>query len=64
MVLVYNGTDTTVSLNSCTITYNHADYDASGGEHGGGIYLDAGTLTVQNTIIAENIRRWFIFYDR
>ena len=47
-----------VSMNACTVAYNHADYDSSGSERGGGVYFDstATILTVKNTMVARNYR--------
>jgi hypothetical protein len=46
----------TLDLKNCTIAGNHSDYDNSGGEQGGGLTMNGGTLTVSNTIIADNFR--------
>lgn len=42
------------ALNNVTIAENAADTLLLGGSVGGGLFVDAGTLTIRNSIIAEN----------
>ncbi|NJN98417.1 MAG: CSLREA domain-containing protein, partial [Anaerolineales bacterium] len=42
-------------LYNVTIANNTADSDGSGDGDGGGVYLNSGSLTAQNSIIADNI---------
>jgi CSLREA domain-containing protein len=46
----------TISLTNVTVTNNRSDSDNSGGEQGGGIFRNAGTITLKNTIVAGNFR--------
>lgn len=51
---IYQGAGVNATLNNVTIANNTADYDASGGiDDGGGIY-QLGTVTVKNSLIANN----------
>lgn len=49
-------TDTTATtvINNSTIASNQADSDNAGGGNGGGVNNLAGTLTIKNTIVADN----------
>jgi CSLREA domain-containing protein len=46
----------TVVLTNVTITNNRSDSDNSGGEQGGGISRNFGTVTLKNTLVAGNFR--------
>lgn len=48
-------TTSTTVINNSTIVSNRADSDNSGGGNGGGINNLAGTVTVKNTIVANNL---------
>ncbi len=43
-------------MTNTTITDNRTDSDDSGSEDGGGVYVDAGTVTLHNTIVSSNVR--------
>lgn len=43
-----------VTLNHVTVAYNNADDNNAGGGNGGGLYRFSNTLTIQNSIIAQN----------
>jgi uncharacterized repeat protein (TIGR01451 family) len=53
---IFNDTSGTTNSTNCTITNNRSDSDNSGGEQGGGIIVNAGTVTLKNTIVAGNFR--------
>src|SRR5207302_2019849 len=44
----------TLTLTNVTITNNHSDFDDSGGEQGGGVFNNAGSIVLRNTIVAGN----------
>ncbi|MBS1797656.1 MAG: CSLREA domain-containing protein [Acidobacteria bacterium] len=48
------GTTAASIINNSTIASNRADSDAIGGGTGGGINNTAGTVTIKNTIVADN----------
>jgi predicted outer membrane repeat protein len=49
-------TDGTVKITSSTITGNEADSDGSSFETGGGISIDGATVTLNNTVVAQNVQ--------
>ncbi|MBI5034785.1 MAG: hypothetical protein HZB51_30040 [Chloroflexi bacterium] len=51
---LYNSSTSVASLNNLTIVNNRADYDVNGVGQGGGIFIEAGTVNIYNTIIAQN----------
>ncbi|MFB2881083.1 Calx-beta domain-containing protein [Floridanema aerugineum] len=58
--IYHEGTTNTFNINRSTITNNTADFDNNdtGGfvsNNGGGIFIQSGTVTVKNTIVAANI---------
>jgi len=44
------------TLTNCTVTQNHADNDNNGFGSGGGILNDGNTMTLLNTIVADNYK--------
>ncbi|MGA9381164.1 MAG: Calx-beta domain-containing protein, partial [Phormidium sp.] len=58
---IYNDiTTSTLNINQSTITNNTADFDNNNtgdflSNNGGGIFIQSGTVTVKNTIVAANI---------
>jgi len=47
----------TTTITSSTLSFNSANNDAVGGETGAGISNDGGTLTLNNSVLTNNLRR-------
>lgn len=43
-----------ITMNNVTVTNNRADSDDTGGDNGGGIFVGAGAVQIQNSIVAGN----------